>query len=303
VAVCLVLSAAHGQSASGPALAPANTFHLASLSAGERVSDFAATSTGLYFLVNRDRMSESGSKIVQTDLQGTTQNVIAAPGGPNHTIAADEWGNVAVYQGNDRGQALLLFNARGVHVATLTPPGPVHSFAVRRHEVAWIAWDGSVMQTAPASDPRVLFRMEPTSAPPKLFWPGENKLLAVERVSAELVLFDAAARTAARARLAAPEISVAATWNRARQTGDGVGLTVSASAMHDGNVYLLLTPYRIAEGAPIVRFDEKGQLMQSLRCVLPMTRDRGALSPLAIGVHKGMLVIVSGDGAVAVYAL
>lgn len=109
-------------------------------------------------------MNKSGSKIVQTDLQGTILNVVAAPGGPHHAIAADDWGNLAVYQSDDHGQALLLFNSRGLQVATVTPPGPVHSFAVRRQEVAWIGWDGSVMRAAPGSDAGVLFRMDPASA-------------------------------------------------------------------------------------------------------------------------------------------
>jgi hypothetical protein len=83
----------------------------------------------------------------------------------------------------------------------------------------------------------------------------------------------------------------------------------NAATDPEGDVYVIAGRLRMADGAPLSRFNSLGALIESFRCALPtfesmkdQENPEGYMVPYSVGLGGHMLFLVSGQGQVAAYA-
>ena len=83
----------------------------------------------------------------------------------------------------------------------------------------------------------------------------------------------------------------------------------NAATDPEGDVYVIAGRLRMTDGAPLSRFNSRGQLIETFRCALPTFESMkdpqnpgGYMVPNSVGLSGQLLFLVSGQGQVAAYA-
>ena len=271
------------------------------------VHGFQISGDNLYFLVSSDP-GFNASTLVCTGLAGRVERVVQLGPGRAVDMAVSGSGTVFVRYESDSPASedvLRTYNNAGAEVG---PPRELKSFGkltVLAGTPVGAAANGGVSRLDPELPPRLELRIPKIDHADMVIALSGDSLAVVDRSEGEIRLANLSKKEGRSLKVESPEVEKA----RAVISGDPKGpgfrqmLVQTGASDLSGNLYLMLTGFRPAEGAPVLVLNAEGKLVRTLRCEIPKGTDGKYAVPLEMGVAGDVLYLVGSDGLVARYPL
>jgi len=298
---------------------------------------FVAHDSGLYFLIVAKPGNGQEFMIVHTDLNGRLLKRILMPGERESTarrsileMSVDDNGNCYVLQtikdSSGRRVEFLVYDRSGNARNTLAVSEIVQTFCLKAESLWYLSDNNELRQmvTSPMPNTRRLEIPQLKNISdvfPKIFPLPGNRIAVLDGVSAQLYVIDqVSSDTQVFSLLQLPEVRRSwesyPTETRGPAAGNGgrvqfarAQIITGLSATPEGDIYLTISGIPFGEGAVVLRIDQQGNLVRSLRCVLPtLETRRSADNPEGyagsfglIGTTGSYLFVAGADGDVLSY--
>ncbi len=256
----------------------------------------------LYFLINARR---SGSLILRTDLGGSLLTTINLRQRIASAFDFDSDGGLYVLAADENNRhGLFFYDSSGKDTPRVTADrltGPIATFRILDDLPMILTIDGSIRRSRIGGSPAVRL---PRGNAMSLADLPDGRFVAADQATASLYLGNPDIGIQRHFRLAAPEIESAREKNRnrpeppeGRRTGEYL-LLRNLATDQSGNFYVTVSTFSIADGAPILQFDESGRLLRRFRCKLPERHEGGSVFPSHLVVTSDYVVVVDTRGTV-----
>lgn len=261
------------------------------------VHQFVARASGLYYLIAPEQSAGAqGAFLLHTDSAGGFRTAIPLRGiTPAFDVGAD--GKIYVARtGRATGRGVDVYDAQANFVETRPLTKQLKAFCVVDGTPVVASHDGSVHSLGQDADnpvmqagPAIKFHI---AALP------DRRFILVDGTAARFYLGNLAGGLQKTITPDAPEIASARKVYAVPERGV---IFHSFAVAPNGGIYVAVSGHRLADGAPMLHFDDKGNLVRRIRCLLPGSA-KGTMLPSHLGVTDEFLYVVSGPaGVTAVY--
>lgn len=264
-----------------------------------QITKFVAHETGLYFLIGIDPPAPSQKVILHTDEDGTYRKLISLPPEKESQVdrstvdfGVDDSGYCFVLQGvrPQNGEAqwrFLIYDAAGTFKGTVPLQERVSGFSLLSNNISCLYQSGTLEQISQVGE-RSKRQFQFSGSLPrgvKMCGLSNNKLIVLDGVAtARVHVLDpvtGSVRTSALDHI--PEVRKALNSYPPESLGPptpdnpNAGSAVILSGMAStklGDVYVQLASFYVPEGAVVLKLNSDGQVVGSLRCILPRSEKR-----------------------------
>lgn len=261
------------------------------------VHQFVARASGLYYLIAPGPSAGApGTFLLHTDSTGGFRTAIPLRGiVPAFDVGAD--GKIYVARaGKATGRGVDVYDAQANFVETRPLTKVLKAFCVVDGTPVVASHDGSVHSLAQGADKPVMQAGQAI----KFYMAAlpDRKFILVDGIAARFYLGDL---TGGPQKTITPDTPEIASARKAYAVPEHGVIFHSFAAAPNGGIYLAVSGHRLTDGVPILHFDDTGNLVRSIRCLLPGSA-KGTMLPSHVGVTDELLYVVSGPaGVTAVY--
>ena len=275
------------------------------------IHEFRAGPDGLYFCISPSPNTRN-SIILETGWSGNRQNVFVPPQDQEVSdFDVGEHGNLYVLMNGSRKSSLLLYAPDGRLQSTLPISHFANGLSVTNGKPVVLLPDrsGTRLEVLDSSGPRdVSIALIRTSPKPAMTSLPDGRIVLADKAQGNVYLVDITSGNTSSFRSTPTSPASGGESSSPMQAIHTLSLT-SAASTPEGDIYLIAGSYRMAEGAPLSRFDSHGTLIEPFRCALPTFEDmksphnpEGYMLPTSIGVYGNSLFLVSPQGMIAAYS-
>jgi len=271
---------------------------------------FRASSHGLYFGFASGPHAVNGF-VLHTDIAGTKLGVVTIP--PElevHDLDVDPSGRLSA----------LAISAAQPHLLTYNPSGALESDSPLAQPIQAICQGGGSLRgvmlgetgatLSNLSDPgqeSVRISLSQPRRVPILLCTAAGGAVLVERTGAVVHLVNPQGGVVFNSPQI-PEMGWLTSIRAGQLSARNVAFS-TAAVSPEGDVFVTLGHFKLAEGAVVLRLDAQGSLVSAFRCLLPQfpglvesNNPQGFMTVEKMGVAGPWLFLVSGDGKVAFYS-